>query len=108
MHDIDKAICTLKAFRDMGVRLAIDNFGTGYSSLANLRKFPVDTIKIDGSLIRDLSNQAENGSIAEATIAVGSRAHCAQQAGPSVPARESAASSYPSCSRQKRHRACRE
>jgi EAL domain-containing protein (putative c-di-GMP-specific phosphodiesterase class I) len=71
MHDVDKALCTLKAFRDRGVRLAIDNFGTGYSSLSNLRKFPIDTIKIDGSLIHDLSNQAENRSIAEATIAMG-------------------------------------
>ncbi len=71
MHDVDKALGTLKAFRDLGVRLAIDNFGTGYSSLSDLRKFPIDTIKIDGSLIRDLSNQAENRSIAEATIAMG-------------------------------------
>jgi len=50
MHDVDKAIRTLKAFRDMSVRLAIDDFGTGYSSLSNLRQFPIDTIKIDGSL----------------------------------------------------------
>ena len=71
MHDVDKAIRTLKAFRDMGVRLAIDNFGTGYSSLSNLRQFPIDTIKIDGSLIHDLSNQTENGGIAEAIIAMG-------------------------------------
>jgi EAL domain-containing protein (putative c-di-GMP-specific phosphodiesterase class I) len=71
MHDVDKAIRTLKALRDMGVRLAIDNFGTGYSSLSNLRKFPIDTIKIDGSLIRDLSDHAENRGIAEATIAMG-------------------------------------
>jgi diguanylate cyclase (GGDEF)-like protein len=71
MHDVDKALGTLKAFRDIGLRLAIDNFGTGYSSLSNLRKFPIDTIKIDGSLIRDLSNRAENRSIAEATIAMG-------------------------------------
>jgi len=71
MHDVDKAIHTLKAFRDMGVRLAIDNFGTGYSSLSNLTQFPIDTIKIDGSLIHDLSNQTENGGIAEAIIAMG-------------------------------------
>jgi EAL domain-containing protein (putative c-di-GMP-specific phosphodiesterase class I) len=71
MHDVDKAIRTLKAFRDKGVRLAIDNFGTGYSSLSNLRQFPIDTIKIDGSLIHDLSNHAENGGIAEAIIAMG-------------------------------------
>ena len=71
MHDVDKAIRTLKAFRDTGVRLAIDNFGTGYSSLFNLTQFPIDTIKIDGSLIHDLSNHAENGGIAEAIIAMG-------------------------------------
>ena len=71
MHDVDKALSTLKAFRDMGVRLAIDNFGTGYSSLSTLRNFPVDTIKIDGALIRDLTEHAVNGGIAEATIAMG-------------------------------------
>jgi diguanylate cyclase (GGDEF)-like protein len=71
MHDIGKAIGTLKAFKDMGVRLAIDDFGTGYSSLSNLRKFPVDTIKIDGSFIRDLSHDAENRGIAEAIITMG-------------------------------------
>jgi EAL domain-containing protein (putative c-di-GMP-specific phosphodiesterase class I) len=72
MHDVAKAIFTLKAFRDMGVRLAIDDFGTGYSSLSTLRQFPVDTIKIDGSFIRDLSTQAENRGIAKAIIAMGS------------------------------------
>ncbi len=70
MHDVDKALYTLKAFRAMGVRLAIDNFGTGYSSLSKLTQFPIDTIKIDGSLIRDLSSDAGSGSIAEATIAM--------------------------------------
>jgi len=71
MHDVDKAIRTLKAFRDTGVRLAIDNFGTGYSSLSNLTQFPIDTIKIDGSLIHDLSDHAENRGIAEAILAMG-------------------------------------
>jgi diguanylate cyclase (GGDEF)-like protein len=71
MHDIDKAIRTLKAFKDMGVRLAIDDFGTGYSSLSNLRQFPIDTIKIDGSFIRELSNHAGNRGIAEAIITMG-------------------------------------
>jgi EAL domain-containing protein (putative c-di-GMP-specific phosphodiesterase class I) len=71
MHDVDKAIGTLKAFRDMGVRLAIDNFGTGFSSLSNLRQFPVDTIKIDGSFFRDVSTQPEDRGIAQAIIAMG-------------------------------------
>jgi EAL domain-containing protein (putative c-di-GMP-specific phosphodiesterase class I) len=71
MHDVDKAVSTLKAFKEMGVRIAIDDFGTGYSSLSNLMQFPVDTIKIDGSFIRDLSGQPENRGIAEAIIAMG-------------------------------------
>jgi EAL domain-containing protein (putative c-di-GMP-specific phosphodiesterase class I) len=71
MHDVDRAICTLKAFKDMGIRLAIDNFGTGFSSLSNLRQFPVDTIKIDGSFFRDLSTQEEDRGIAQAIIAMG-------------------------------------
>jgi diguanylate cyclase (GGDEF)-like protein len=71
MHKVDKAVCTLKALKDMGVRLAIDDFGTGYSSLSNLRQFPVDTIKIDGSFVRGLSNHAENRGIAKAIIAMG-------------------------------------
>ena len=72
MHDVDKAIGTLEAFRNMGVRLAIDDFGTGYSSLSTLRQFPIDTIKIDGSFIRDLSNHSGNRGIAEAIIKMGS------------------------------------
>jgi diguanylate cyclase (GGDEF)-like protein len=71
MRDVDRAMSTLKAFGALGVRLAIDNFGTGYSLLSNLRQFPVDTIKIDGSFFRDLSKHAENRDIAEAIIAMG-------------------------------------
>jgi EAL domain-containing protein (putative c-di-GMP-specific phosphodiesterase class I) len=71
MRDVDKAMRTLRALKEMGVRLAIDDFGTGYSSLSNLSRFPVDTIKIDGSFIRDLSVHAENRGIAEAIIAMG-------------------------------------
>jgi EAL domain-containing protein (putative c-di-GMP-specific phosphodiesterase class I) len=71
MYDVEKALGILKAFRDMGVRLAIDDFGTGYSSLSNLRQFPVDTIKIDGSFVRDLSDHVESKGIAEAIITMG-------------------------------------
>jgi EAL domain-containing protein (putative c-di-GMP-specific phosphodiesterase class I) len=71
MHDVDKAIVTLKSFRELGVRLAVNNFGTGYSSLSNLKQFPIDTIKIDGSFFRDISNRSENRSIAKAIIAMG-------------------------------------
>jgi len=52
----DGAFETLTRLRGIGVRIALDDFGTGYSSLSNLRKFPFDKIKIDGSFIKDLSN----------------------------------------------------
>jgi len=71
MHDFGRAIGTLKAFRALGVRLAIDDFGTGYSSLSNLRQFPVDTIKIDGSFVRELSDAGDDQGIVEAIIAMG-------------------------------------
>jgi EAL domain-containing protein (putative c-di-GMP-specific phosphodiesterase class I) len=55
----------------MGVRLAIDDFGTGYSSLAQLKRFPIDTLKVDRSFIRELSSNAEDQAITEAIIAMG-------------------------------------
>jgi len=71
MHDVDRAMKTLTALRDMGVRLAIDDFGTGYSSLSQLKRFPVNTIKVDRSFVRDLDSNAEDRGITEAIIAMG-------------------------------------
>jgi diguanylate cyclase (GGDEF)-like protein len=71
MRDIDKAIDVLTQLKAMGVRIAIDDFGTGYSSLSNLKKFPVDTIKVDRSFVRDLPGCSEDRSITEAIIAMG-------------------------------------
>jgi diguanylate cyclase (GGDEF)-like protein len=71
MQDVEKAVATLKAFRQAGVRVAIDGFGAGYLSLTNLSKFPIDTIKIDGSFVRGLTDHVENRRIADAIIAMG-------------------------------------
>jgi diguanylate cyclase (GGDEF)-like protein len=71
MYNVDKAMAILQEFRNLGVRLAIDDFGTGYSSLSNLKRFPIDTIKVDRSFIRDLPGDPENRGITEAIIAMG-------------------------------------
>ncbi len=71
MHDMQKTIRILEKLREMGVRVAIDDFGTGYSSLSNLKQFPVDTIKIDGSFIQEVARSTEDQGLTEAIIAVG-------------------------------------
>jgi diguanylate cyclase (GGDEF)-like protein/PAS domain S-box-containing protein len=71
MRDVDNAVQTLKAIKALGVRIAIDDFGTGYSSLAQLKTFPIDTLKVDRSFIRDLPLDADDRSMTEAIIAMG-------------------------------------
>ncbi|CAK8718851.1 PAS domain S-box-containing protein/diguanylate cyclase (GGDEF) domain-containing protein [Candidatus Electronema halotolerans] len=58
----------LREIRDMGVRIAIDDFGTGYSSLAYLKKFPVNTLKIDQSFVADLTKDSEDQAIVDSII----------------------------------------
>jgi diguanylate cyclase (GGDEF)-like protein/PAS domain S-box-containing protein len=71
MHNAERAVRVLTAIKELGVRLAIDDFGTGYSSLAHLKRFPIDTLKVDRSFIREVPNDAEDKAIAEAIIAMG-------------------------------------
>jgi EAL domain-containing protein (putative c-di-GMP-specific phosphodiesterase class I) len=61
----------LDAIQSRGVRLAIDDFGTGYSSMSVLKRFPIDTIKIDRSFVRDLPDSSEDKAISEAIINMG-------------------------------------
>ena len=56
MEDIKRSIASLQAIRALNVRIAIDDFGTGFSSLSYLAKLPVDTLKIDQSFIKDMTN----------------------------------------------------
>src|SRR6185369_936283 len=71
MRDMDRTLRILKALKDQGVRIAIDDFGTGYASLTTLRQYPIDTIKIDRSVIRDLAKVKEERDLTAAIIAMG-------------------------------------
>jgi EAL domain-containing protein (putative c-di-GMP-specific phosphodiesterase class I) len=54
-----------------GVRVAIDNFGASYVSLANIQRYPINTLKVDRSLMRDMGQNAHSRLISEALIALG-------------------------------------
>jgi EAL domain-containing protein (putative c-di-GMP-specific phosphodiesterase class I) len=71
MRDVEAAMRILVGLKAMGIRIAIDDFGIGYASLSRLRQFPLDTIKIDRSFIRDVAGAAEGSEVAEAIIAMG-------------------------------------
>ncbi len=71
MSDIERTIDTLSRLRKMGVALSIDDFGSGYSSLAYLRQFEVNVLKIDRSFVADIGEDATDGKIATAVIALG-------------------------------------
>jgi EAL domain-containing protein (putative c-di-GMP-specific phosphodiesterase class I) len=71
MQNPDRVVRILTEIKKMGVRLAIDDFGTGYSSLAQIKRFPIDTLKVDRSFIRNLPRDSEDKAITEAIIAMG-------------------------------------
>jgi diguanylate cyclase (GGDEF)-like protein/PAS domain S-box-containing protein len=70
MESPEDAVRTLHELHRLGVRLSIDDFGTGYSSLAYLKRFPVDTLKIDRSFVIGLPSDGDDVSIARAVIAM--------------------------------------
>lgn len=71
IRDITKTLRILTALKSLGVKIAVDDFGAGFSSLATLQRFPLDTIKIDRSYIRDIATRDERSNLTEAIIAMG-------------------------------------
>jgi EAL domain-containing protein (putative c-di-GMP-specific phosphodiesterase class I) len=73
MRDLPRALEKMGQLRAMGVALSIDDFGTGYSSLSALKSFPISTLKIDKSFVRDLGHSAGDEAIASSIIGLGHR-----------------------------------
>ena len=71
MQDVKRALQVLNGLKKLKIRIAIDDFGIGYSSLSALKQFPLDSIKIDRSFIRDVTSVAEDKALTEAIIAMG-------------------------------------
>jgi diguanylate cyclase (GGDEF)-like protein/PAS domain S-box-containing protein len=68
MQNAELSLLTMRELKEMGVHIAIDDFGTGYSSLSYLKRFPIDTVKIDQEFIRDLTSDSNDRAIISAII----------------------------------------
>ena len=71
MRESQCTATVLQALKDLGVQLALDDFGTGYASLNHLKRYPIDTLKIDQSFVRNLPADSEDGTIVAAVIGLG-------------------------------------
>jgi diguanylate cyclase len=71
VRDLQRALNALRQIKALGVRIAMDDFGTGYSSLSNLRAFPFDKIKIDGSFVKSVNTNEQAATIVRAVLGLG-------------------------------------
>jgi EAL domain-containing protein (putative c-di-GMP-specific phosphodiesterase class I) len=71
MQNPDFIVSVLSVISDLGIHISIDDFGTGYSSLAHLKRFSVNTLKIDKSFVRDVDFSSTDAAITTAIIAMG-------------------------------------
>jgi diguanylate cyclase (GGDEF)-like protein len=70
MENTMSSSTTLSLLKEMGVRISVDDFGTGYSSLGYLRRFPIDTLKIDRTFVQEITNNSDDAAISKAIIAL--------------------------------------
>jgi EAL domain-containing protein (putative c-di-GMP-specific phosphodiesterase class I) len=71
MEDITHSIASLRSIREMGVTIAIDDFGTGFSSLSYLARLPIDTLKIDGSFVAEMTAGQKGLALVSTIIGLG-------------------------------------
>ena len=70
LRDADNTLVELQHLKQLGVSLSVDDFGTGYSSLSYLKRFPIDTLKIDRSFVKDLECDTDDAAICAAILAM--------------------------------------
>jgi PAS domain S-box-containing protein len=70
-HNTDGAVAALHRLRDLGVRLSLDDFGTGFAHLVQLRRFPVQAVKIDRGFVTGMATDASDAAIVRSVISLG-------------------------------------